>query len=106
VSNTVLFWMAVAGNLVSVLLLTAAVYLRDRWLTLAAVLAVVTCSGAAVLSGRVLLYLLYVPLLCVVVSGVLTVLDVRAGRRDIALVSLIAFVMWLSLATVFFLSFA
>ncbi len=51
-SGTVMFWMAVAGALVSVVGLSLAVAARDRWLIVVAVVAVVAFSAAAVQLGR------------------------------------------------------
>ncbi len=53
-SSTVMFWVAVAGALVSAVALSFAVASRDRWLVVVAVVAMVAFAGAAVQLGRVL----------------------------------------------------
>jgi hypothetical protein len=49
-----MFWVAVAGALVSAVGLSLAVASRDRWLVVVAVVAMVAFAGAAVQLGRVL----------------------------------------------------
>ena len=50
-SNTFLFWAALAGALLSLLGLAAAVRLKDRWLGVVAIVAAVAFAGSAVFFG-------------------------------------------------------
>ncbi len=51
-SNTAWFWYAAVGALVSLVGLSVAVALRDRWVAVVAAIALMAFAGFAVLFGR------------------------------------------------------